>query len=661
MNQSAKIVFLSYASEDASVADAVCGALERAGVDCWIAPRDVVPGEFYADAIVRAIDASNVLVLILSRSAASSPHVVREVERAASKRHPVVSFRIDLAPMPPALEYFLNTSHWLDTSAVGVAAALPKLVDAVRRLLVPITARTDSPHIPAPGAQSGASADPVHIEANCIAVLPFADMSEKGDQEFFSDGLSEEITAALSKVRDLHVVGRTSAFQFKGRSEDLRSIGRSLNAAHLIEGSVRKAGERVRIAAQLISADSGLRLWAETYDRQLTDIFQIQEDIARAIAEALRGPLGLSPGELLVPNRSVDLQAYDDYLRAGARMHMHPDEAIALLEAVVARDPRFAPAWGLLGYAYNLQTYLSPVVRSAVGRCSVREAREIIHAIKGKADQAARQAILLDPRHAGGHATLAHLEFWRGNWSGAERLFQKALAIDADHPHANHEYAIMLVSSGYFEEGLKIIHRLTELEPRVAVYGVAAALFTLLTGRISEAISIAEATRPDASNSGFWRACALSTAYATMGRYAEAADQLLDMAADAQISEDAARTAAQILRRAPAVVASPQALPRFYSELNIVYPFVGADERALEYWEFQQQSGMMACTFLPWLPPFLRIRNTDRFKRYIRSAGLIDYWRGKGWPTMCRPVGEDDFIFETKSDNAPATPDSAGR
>ena len=549
--------------------------------------------------------------------------------------------------MPPALEYFLNSSHWLDASASGVGPALPKLVDAVQRLLLSGGGRADSPHMPGSSAQSGVSAHPVNVDANSIAVLPFADMSEKGDQEFFSDGLTEEITAALSKVRDLRVVGRTSAFQFKGRSEDLRTIGRSLNAAHLIEGSVRKAGERVRIAAQLISADSGLRLWAETYDRQLNDIFEIQEDIARAIAAALRVPLGLSPGELLVPNRSVDLQAYDDYLRSGARMHMHPDEAIVLLEAVVARGPRFAPAWALLGYAYNLQTYLSPVVRSAVQRCSVPEAGEIIRAIKDKADRAARQAVLLDPRHAGGHATLAHLEFWRGNWSGAEKLFQKALAIDADHPHASHEYAIMLVSSGYFEEGLKIIHRLGKLEPRVPIYGVAAALFTLLTGRISEAISMAEATRPDASNSGFWRACALSTAYATLGRYADAADHLLDMSADGQISEDAARTAAQILRSAPAVAPSPQALPRFYSELNIVYPFVGADERALEYWEFQQQSGMMACTFLPWLPPFLRIRNTERFKRYVRGAGLIDYWRGKGWPTMCRPVGEDDFMFET--------------
>src|ERR1700681_2635214 len=115
-------VFISYASPDGGGADAVCGALERDGLLCWIAPRDVVPGEFYADAIVRAIDAAKVIVLVLSKNSADSPHVLREVERGSSKRHPVVSFRIDLAPLPSALEYFLNTSHWLGAPHPGVAA-----------------------------------------------------------------------------------------------------------------------------------------------------------------------------------------------------------------------------------------------------------------------------------------------------------------------------------------------------------------------------------------------------------------------------------------------------------------------------------------------------------------------------------------------------------
>jgi hypothetical protein len=125
-------VFVSYASQDAAVADAVVAALERQGLKCWIAPRDVMPGEFYAGAIVHAIDAARIIVLVLSENAATSPHVVREVERAASKRHPVISLRIDQAPLPADLEYFLNTSQWLAASGRDAASAMPKLVAAVR-------------------------------------------------------------------------------------------------------------------------------------------------------------------------------------------------------------------------------------------------------------------------------------------------------------------------------------------------------------------------------------------------------------------------------------------------------------------------------------------------------------------------------------------------
>src|SRR5450755_331954 len=131
-------VFISYASQDKAVADAVCLALEQAGVACWIAPRNVVPGESYAGAIVHAIDDTKLTVLILSEHGASSKHVLREVERASSKGHPVVAFRIDAAPMPADLEYFLNTSQWLDASTVGVEGALPQLAEAVRRNLAPV-------------------------------------------------------------------------------------------------------------------------------------------------------------------------------------------------------------------------------------------------------------------------------------------------------------------------------------------------------------------------------------------------------------------------------------------------------------------------------------------------------------------------------------------
>ena len=159
-----------------------------------------------------------------------------------------------------------------------------------------------------------AAADPA--SAISIAVLPFLNLSGDADQEFFSDGMTEEITSALAMVPDLKVVARTSAFQFKGEKNDMRAVGQALNATHLIEGSVRKVGDRVRITAQLIEAGSGTHLWSENYDRQLSDIFATQEEIARTVVGSLMAPLGLAPGERLVSNRSIDPESYQQYLRA---------------------------------------------------------------------------------------------------------------------------------------------------------------------------------------------------------------------------------------------------------------------------------------------------------------------------------------------------------
>src|SRR5262245_55577615 len=142
-----KQAFISYASADRATADAICAAIEKAGIPCWIAPRDITPGELYAANIVHAIDTTGVLVLVLSQHAAASGHVLREVERASSKKHQVLSFRVDQAPLPEALEYFLNTSQWLDASETGVERALPRLVDAVSHALAkPALAESASAH-----------------------------------------------------------------------------------------------------------------------------------------------------------------------------------------------------------------------------------------------------------------------------------------------------------------------------------------------------------------------------------------------------------------------------------------------------------------------------------------------------------------------------------
>src|ERR1700733_10890904 len=320
-------VFVSYASQDQIVADAVCEALERRGIACWIAPRDVTPGEFYADAIVRALNEARILVLVLTENSVASPHVLREIERTSAKRHPIISLRIGSLVLPPALEYFLSASRWLEARTTGIDSALPKLAAAVQRLLTPSTggdakqagevgelAAGFFPHSSGTGpsqrltrplvaiiaimaailgyvvvdrfwlAKHAMSEQPVAAAAparasiekatpkKSVAVLPFVDMSEKKDQEYFSDGLSEELIDLLTKVPNLRVPARTSAFYFKGKQTTIAEIAKALGVAHVLEGSVRKSGSNLRITVQLIRADNGYHMWSETYDRKLDDI-----------------------------------------------------------------------------------------------------------------------------------------------------------------------------------------------------------------------------------------------------------------------------------------------------------------------------------------------------------------------------------------------------
>src|ERR1039458_6880028 len=296
-------VFISYASHDSALAHKVCSALEGAGFPCWMAPRDVVPGMLYAEGILRAINESTILVLILSESAVASAHVGKELERASSKRHPIIALRTDSAALPPAFEYFLSESQWIDVGAGGTDVAIASLVGAVRQHLLPGATTIAPPSLGAsaikqPAAAprrswviagavivlvlagayffankvwlNGHSASAVRVGAGpsqtigdkSIAVLPFTDLSEKHDQEYFADGIAEEVLDRVAKVPGLKVVGRASSFQFKGKSTDPAGIGAALGVAYLLEGSVRREAGRVRVAAQLVEARTGSQRWS---------------------------------------------------------------------------------------------------------------------------------------------------------------------------------------------------------------------------------------------------------------------------------------------------------------------------------------------------------------------------------------------------------------
>jgi TolB-like protein len=342
----------------------------------------------------------------------------------------------------------------------------------------------------APGSERGASlayVDPSDGTRPKIAVLPFVDMSQAGDQEYFSDGITEEILNVLSKIEDLQVTARTSAFAYKGTNQDLREVGRELDVDYLLEGSVRKSGEQLRITVQLIDTETNSHLWSDTYDRRLENVFEIQSEIAEAVAEELRLPLGLEEGETLV-TPTGDLAAYDLYLAGRAQMRSRGLEGITqateLFEAAVARDSTWAPAWAGLAESRALYPFY------ADGNNASRDSAVWRRSLEG-AEEAAQHALDLDSSNASARVALANVYRDRWEWDAAEREYLRAIELDVDNVEAHQQYAEMLFYSGRPADALIEAARALSLDRspiRLNVMGWS----LWLNGRKEEAIEIYE-------------------------------------------------------------------------------------------------------------------------------------------------------------------------
>ena len=462
-------VFVSHASQDAAVATAIVEHLESHALKCWMAPRDVKPGTEYADGIVAAINDAKAVVLVLSRSAVASSHVGREVERAASKHKQLVAFRIDAAPLSRSFEYFLSNSQWIDAPSLGMPAALAKLAEAVGQSCA---AQTSAAEADFPGrrkrrrlavvaavglamgvvAISGAyflahkaprPATTVAVAGKSIAVLPFVDMSEKKDQEYFADGMAEEILDLLTKIPGLTVIGRTSSFEFKGKNEDLRIIGQKLNAANVLEGSVRKSGDQVRVTAQLINTKTGAHEWSETYDRPIGDALKLQDAIAAAVVREMQ--LTVSPDNVYRHTSVKTPEAYDVYLRGRHAFDRHDAEglaeAVSMFQRALDNDPNFADAAVSLAWAKASQAQFDFEPPAA----AFEQSRA-----------AAMTALKLDPNNAGAHAALGQIYLvYDWDWAAAEREFQQVTRLAPGSMDAHYSNTLLSLTLGRWDDALK--------------------------------------------------------------------------------------------------------------------------------------------------------------------------------------------------------------
>jgi TolB-like protein len=477
-----------------------------------------------------------------------------------------------------------------------------------------------------------------------LAVLPFVNMSADPEQDYFSDGLSEELLNQLAQVRRLRVPARTSSFAFKGRNLDVRVIGETLGVAHVLEGSVRRAGERVRITAQLISCADGYHLWSDAFDRQLDDIFVIQEEVARAVTRALSGALGVSLDEgssALGGSRHPD--AYDRYLRARALYHQQgPAEllrSIEIFREAAALDPDFVLAWrGLFAAHVDALVY---------------QAQSPAEAFQGMAEAGGR-ILALAPEAWWSHALRADMASHQHNWAGAERSARAAYDLaPATEVEAAFTYGNLLASLGRVKEGIAYVLTLRQADP-----------LSLRASSFVQAL-LDFAGRPDEAQAEYER----SKDLAGDREIAEFLALLRAMAAGAP-AEQGRRIAQRILDYETVPMPVFQDLPQVFDKPQVLLPKLRA---ALEDPAYQDSTRRMKIAMLAaqygdqeltlaallrrtgfdfaggriaaiWHPAFAKVRRTAEFKGMLSELRLAEHWRATGkWGDFARPLGANDF------------------
>jgi adenylate cyclase len=347
-------------------------------------------------------------------------------------RQEVQSGTSEALPIPPARRG--GKAKWIGLAAAVVVAGVVLAVVLSRDRKTAEVASA-APAVPAAPA----------VNPRSIAVLPLVNMSSDKEQEYFSDGISEELLNLLAKIPELKVAARTSSFSFKGKNVEIQEIARQLGVAHVLEGSVRKAGGQVRITAQLIHAADGFHLWSETYDRKLDDIFKIQDEIASEVVKQLRVTmLGGAPKA-----HGTDPQAYALYLQSRELGRQFTPEGFkrsnALLRQVLEIDPRYAPAWVGLG-------------TNAVNELQSMEGMQ-----KGR--EAARKALEIDPGHAPAHTLLGFIAMASSDLAASAAHTERALALDPSDPRVLGNAALVLASLGRLDESLAIQEAVVQRDP----------------------------------------------------------------------------------------------------------------------------------------------------------------------------------------------------
>ena len=505
-------IFISYRRADQAWAQLLHSQLRAEGVEAWY-DAQVGAGQDWRIATAKALESSRIFVLLFSENAAQSSDIAKELAAATLEKKLIIPVRLQNIAPKGAFLYELASRNWVnayedtETKLAELAKGLAHLVRTGARdeSVLPFD-RADGGHTPAqtrkrtyasaliaaaavlviavfgiaawllwrslqpaaPGrdqATSHATASKPESDtaafsppSHSVAVLPFVNMSGDPKQDYFSDGVSEELLNALSRLNDLQVVARTSSFSFKGQNVDVATIAHKLNVGAVLEGSVRRAGNTVRITAQLINTVTGFHLWSETYDRPFNDIFKVQTEVATAVAQQLEIKLAGNSTKFAVGGtRNTD--AFDAYLRAQRLYEEGPGgtagwrAVLAMLDEAIALDPNYADA-----YTRRAEALL--------GLAHISNADEA-KALHEQAAVAAERAVTLAPDSGDAHAALGSVRFEVYlDFVGGAAEFDQALALAPGSAVVQRNAAWYMAALGHFEPALKAAQRAVDLDPQ---------------------------------------------------------------------------------------------------------------------------------------------------------------------------------------------------
>lgn len=475
-------VFISYSREDKDKVLDLTGKLKAAGVPLWMDVGGIDGATMWGEEIVHALESAKVLLLMVTESSVRSHNVAKEVVLASERKGHILPVHLEPTQIPPSLRYPLAGIQHIEYFQGNPDENLEIIIRALKRVGVTVAAPAAEPVASALAVTSllQAAGQPMHgpdqsIERGALAVLPFDNISPDQETDYFSDGLTEELIARLSLVSEIDLISRWASMQFKGAKQNVQTIGQELGARYVVGGSVRRFRDSVRITVQLVDTETNRQLWGNTYKGKLDDIFDIQEQVAKQIVEALKLQLSFSEKLSLTKRQTVNAQAYDFYLRGQDYLYRltkrGTEYAIQLFEKAIELDPRYAAAYAACSSAYG-QMY----------QWFSREER-----YRDKAQEQSFKALMYDSNLPEAYTAMGLSYFIWSKYDEAAQSVRKAIELNPDDFIAHWTLGRIHLSTGKPAEAEPHCRRVIELKPGFYVAHADLRMAYQALGRISEA------------------------------------------------------------------------------------------------------------------------------------------------------------------------------